>query len=55
MYIGLQVKHPLFLSEFNGTYTPTTDFSKNTKVSSFMKIHPLGAVLFHAERQTKHS
>jgi len=26
--------------------------SKNTQVSNFMKIHPVGAELFHADGQT---
>jgi len=27
-------------------------FLKNTQISNFMKIHPVGAELFHAGRQT---
>ena len=27
-------------------------FFKNHKVSNFMKIHPVGAKLFHADRRT---
>jgi hypothetical protein len=27
-------------------------FSKNTEISNFMKIHPVGAQLPHAHRQT---
>jgi hypothetical protein len=28
-----------------------TDFSKNPKISNFMKIRPVGAELFHADGQ----
>jgi hypothetical protein len=27
-------------------------FSKNTQISNFMKIRPVGAELFHADRRT---
>jgi len=37
MYIGLHVKYPLFLSDFNKTWTSRHRFSKNTRVSNFMK------------------
>jgi len=39
MYIGRHTKYPLF----------STDFSKNTQMSNFMKIRPVGAELFHAD------
>jgi len=51
MYIGPQVKYSLFLSDFNETYF-LDRFSKNIQILNFMKIRPLGAELFHAERQT---
>ena len=38
--------------DFNGTWIFSTDFSKNTQISNFMKIPPVGAELFRADRQT---
>jgi hypothetical protein len=52
MYIGIHVKYPLFLSDFNETRTPATDFQKKNQTSNFMKIHPVGAELFHTDGQT---
>jgi len=52
MYIGLSVKYPLYLSEFNETCLLPRDFQKNTQTSNFMKIRPVGAGLFHADGQT---
>ena len=40
--------YPVFLSDFN---LPKR-FSRNTHTSNFMNIHPVGAKLFHADRQT---
>jgi hypothetical protein len=51
MYIGLHVKYPLFLSDFNETWILSTDFSKNPQISHFMKIRPMWAE-FHADGQT---
>jgi hypothetical protein len=51
MYIGLQVKYPFLLSYFNETWL-LDKFSKNTEISNFMKIRPVGAELFHADRRT---
>jgi hypothetical protein len=51
MFIGLHVKYPLFLSDFNDTLIFTT-FQKNTQISNFMKIRPVVAKLFHADRRT---
>jgi len=48
MYIGLHEKYPLFSSDFNETWI----FSKNPQITNFMKIRPVGAELFHADRQT---
>jgi len=46
MYIGLQEKYPLFLSDFNER------FSKNKWTLNSMMIWPVGAELFHADGQT---
>jgi hypothetical protein len=53
MYIGLHVKHPLFLIDFNETWISVTDFrKKNTQISNFINIRQVGAELFHVDRQT---
>jgi len=44
MFIGLHVKYPLFLSDFDR-------FSKNIQKSNFMKIPAEVAELFHADRR----
>ena len=51
MYIGLRVKYPLFLNDFSETWN-FTNFSKNSQISSFMKIRPEAAELFHANGRT---
>jgi hypothetical protein len=45
-------KVPLFLSGFNETGLFSADFRKNTQISNFMKIRPVGAELFQADGQT---
>jgi len=52
MYTGLHVKYPLFFSDFNGTGNFLDRFSKNIQIKKFMKIRPVGAELFHADRRT---
>ena len=53
MYIGLHVKYLLFLSTFNETCTFLGRFLKNTQISNFMKIFPVGAELFRLDGQTE--
>jgi hypothetical protein len=52
MYIGLHVKYPLFLSDFNLSLNFLYVFSKNTQVSNFIKIRPVWAQLFHDMKLT---
>ena len=52
MYIGLHVKYPLFLSDFNDTWVFLDTFSKNLQTSNFMNIRPVVAEMFHAEGRT---
>jgi len=48
-YIGLHVKYPLLLSDFMRHEFSRQIFEKS---SNFMKIHPVGAELFHADGET---
>jgi hypothetical protein len=45
-----EVRVIIFLFELNLNFLGR--FSKNTQVSNFIKIHPVGAELFHADGQT---
>jgi hypothetical protein len=49
---GHHVKYPLFLSDFKDAWIFSTDFRKKLQISNFMKIRPVGAELFHADRRT---
>ena len=51
MYIGLRVKWPFLFEYFNETNFLDW-FSKNTQISNFIKIRPVGAELFHTDGQT---
>jgi len=51
MHIGIYVKDPLFLSDFNETRVYSTVFGgKKIEIWNFMKIRRVGAELFHADR-----
>ena len=49
----LHVKYPLYVSEINAISMFSTDFSNNTQMSNFIKIRPVGAVLFQADGCTE--
>jgi len=52
MYISLYVKYLLFLLDFNETWIFLADFGERLNYQNFIKIHPVGAELFHADRRT---
>jgi hypothetical protein len=52
MCIGLHVKYRLFLSDFNKPFNIHDTVLKNIQILNFMKIHPVGAELFHADGRT---
>ena len=52
MYIGLHVKYPLLLSDFNETGIFWIHFRKYPEISTFMKIHQLGTEWFQVDRRT---
>ena len=52
IYIGLHVKYLLFLWGFIKTLIFIEWFSKNGHISNFMKVRPVGAELFHADKWT---
>jgi len=52
MSVDLHVKCPLFLSDWNKSLSFLARFSNSTEISNLMKIRPVGAELFHADRRT---
>jgi len=52
MYIGVHVQYPLFLSNFHRNMNFLDRFSKNPEIANFMKVRPVGAELFRADRRT---
>jgi len=52
LYNFFLVKYPLFLWYFKKTLIHAIYFRISTQISNFMKIHPVGAELFNADRQT---
>jgi len=51
MYIGLHVKYPLYLLDRNELEFSRQCFPKNAQILHLMKIDPVGAEMFHADRR----
>jgi len=49
MYIGLHVKYPLFLTDFDEAWI-FNRFSKNVQILNFMKIRSMWGAFFHDNR-----
>jgi len=52
MYIGIYVKYPSLVSDVMKIEFSRQSFEKNTQLSIFMEIRPIGAELLFADRQS---
>ena len=52
MYITFHVKYPLFLSDFNETFSFSAGFRKVVKYQISLTPRPVGTELFHTDRWT---
>jgi len=52
MHLGIHVKYPLFLSDFNELKFSWQISKKKSQIQNLMRIHPVGAQLFHADGRT---
>ena len=52
MWKRLHVRYLLFLPDFSDTWIFSTDFSKRSQISNFIRIHPVGVESFHVDRRT---
>jgi len=48
-YLGLHVKGPIFLFDFNEIFNLPADFHKRPSMSNFTEIRPVGVALIHAD------
>jgi len=51
MYVYLQVKYPLFVSDVNGTGIFLHIFSTDNQISNFMEFLAVGSELLHVDTQ----
>jgi hypothetical protein len=52
MYKRIHEQYPLFFSDFNESWTSSTDFFNNTQISDFIKIRPMEAEIYRADGRT---
>jgi hypothetical protein len=52
MYIGLRVKYPIFLSSCNDGLIFSKRFAQRIQIQNLIKIRPVEAALFYADRRT---
>ena len=44
-------KLPVILSDYTEPFIFSTDFKKNTEITNFIKIRPVAAEMFHADKR----